>query len=162
QQLRAWEVHHADAVGKGSRPQSSPNCSCGERQRRMVTVGDRCVNRCELHGRSMSGKADAAPHLERTPFHFPDFPVPPWKSLTAPILTCMRLGWPLTGRSKEMRLIEAALSDRECSGMVVCGAAGVGKSRIAREATTLAASNGYAVRWVVATSPARALPLGAL
>jgi DNA-binding CsgD family transcriptional regulator len=74
----------------------------------------------------------------------------------------MRLTWPLTGRSKEMRLIEAALSDRDCSGMVVRGAAGVGKSRIAREAMTSAASNGCEVRWVVATSSARALPLGAL
>ena len=82
--------------------------------------------------------------------------------MTAPILIYMRLGWPLTGRSKEMRLIEAALSDRDCSGIVVCGAAGVGKSRIAREAMTSAASNGCEVRWVVATSSARALPLGAL
>ena len=82
--------------------------------------------------------------------------------MTAPILTYMRLGWPLTGRSKEMRLIEAALSDRDCSGIVVCGAAGVGKSRIAREAMTSAASNGCEVRWVVATNSARALPLGAL
>ena len=74
----------------------------------------------------------------------------------------MRLTWPLTGRSIEMRLIDAALSDRDCCGIVVCGAAGVGKSRIAREATAWAASNGCEVRWVVATSSARALPLGAL
>src|SRR5258705_10630447 len=59
-----------------------------------------------------------------------------------------------------MRLIEAALSDRDCCGIVVSGAAGVGKSRIAREATTSAASNGCEVRWVVATSSARGLPLG--
>jgi DNA-binding CsgD family transcriptional regulator len=80
----------------------------------------------------------------------------------APSLNYMRLTWPLTGRSKEMRFIEAALSDRDCCGIVVSGAAGVGKSRIAREATTSAASNGCEVRWVVATSSARALPLGAL
>ena len=83
-------------------------------------------------------------------------------AVTAPTLVYMRWGWPLTGRSKEMRLIEAALSDRDCSGIVVCGAAGVGKSRIAREAMTSAASNGCEVRWVVATNSARALPLGAL
>src|ERR1700752_3771673 len=81
--------------------------------------------------------------------------------MTSPTLTYMRLGWPLTGRSKEMRLIDAALSDRDCCGVVVCGAAGVGKSRIAREAMAWAASNGCEVRWVVATSSARALPLGA-
>ena len=74
----------------------------------------------------------------------------------------VRLGWPLTCRSKEMRLIDAALSDRDCCGIVVCGAAGVGKSRIAREATAWAASTGCEVRWVVATSSARAVPLGAL
>jgi DNA-binding CsgD family transcriptional regulator len=74
----------------------------------------------------------------------------------------VRLAWPLTGRAKEMRLIEAAISDPGSSGIVICGAAGVGKSRIAREALDSAASKGYEVRWVVGTSSARALPLGAL
>ena len=60
-----------------------------------------------------------------------------------------------------MRLIDAAISDRDSSGIVVCGAAGVGKSRIAREALASAASSGCEVRWVVGTSSARALPLGA-
>ena len=40
----------------------------------------------------------------------------------------MRLTWPLTGRSKEQRLIEAAILDSTLAGVVVCGAAGVGKS----------------------------------
>ncbi len=74
----------------------------------------------------------------------------------------MRLTWPLTGRSNEMRLVEAALSDPDASGIVICGAPGVGKSRIAREALASAASKGHEVRWVVGTSSARALPLGAL
>ena len=74
----------------------------------------------------------------------------------------VRLTWPLTGRSKEMRLIEAGLSDRDCSGIVVCGGAGVGKSRVAREATAQAASRGCEVRWAVATTSAQTLPLGAL
>jgi DNA-binding CsgD family transcriptional regulator len=74
----------------------------------------------------------------------------------------MRLAWPLTGRSEEMRLIEAAISDPDASGIIVCGAAGVGKSRIAREALSLAAAKGCEERWVVGTSSARALPLGAL
>ena len=73
----------------------------------------------------------------------------------------MRLAWPLTGRSKEMRLIEAALSDPGSSGIVICGAAGVGKSRIACEALSVAASRGCVTHWVVGTSSARALPLGA-
>src|ERR1700737_1725012 len=61
-----------------------------------------------------------------------------------------------------MRLIEAAISNPDTSGIIVCGAAGVGKSRIAREALSLAAAKGCEDRWVVGTSSARALPLGAL
>ena len=74
----------------------------------------------------------------------------------------VRLTWPLTGRSNEMRLIEAAISDPGVPGIVICGAAGVGKSRIAREALDAAASRGHEVRWAVGTSCARGLPLGAL
>jgi DNA-binding CsgD family transcriptional regulator len=69
--------------------------------------------------------------------------------------------WPLTGRAQEMRIVEAALSAPELAGIVVCGAAGVGKSRLVREALSSAASNGCEFRWAVATSSARALPLGA-
>jgi DNA-binding CsgD family transcriptional regulator len=74
----------------------------------------------------------------------------------------VRLTWPLTGRSKEQRLIEAAIFDSDSSGIVVCGAAGVGKSRIAREALDSVASQGCEVRWIVGTSSARSIPLGAL
>ena len=73
----------------------------------------------------------------------------------------MRFAWPLTGRSEEMRIIEAALSVSDLSGIVVCGAAGVGKSRIGREALTSAASRGCETRWAIGTSSARAVPLGA-
>ena len=61
-----------------------------------------------------------------------------------------------------MRLIDAALSDPDSSGIVISGAAGVGKSRIAREALDSAASRGCVTHWAVGTSSARALPLGAL
>ena len=74
----------------------------------------------------------------------------------------MRLTWPLVGRAKEMRLIEAAISDPDVAGVVICGPAGVGKSRIAREALDGAASRGCEVRWVVGTSCGRGIPLGAL
>ena len=73
----------------------------------------------------------------------------------------MQLSWPLTGRSEEMGAIEAAILASDVSGIVVCGAAGVGKSRIAREALSAAASRGCEVRWAVGTSSARAIPLGA-
>ena len=74
----------------------------------------------------------------------------------------MRLTWPLVAREKEMRLIEAALTDPDASGIVISGSAGVGKSRVAREALDAAASRGCEVRWVVGTSCGRGLPLGAL
>ena len=73
----------------------------------------------------------------------------------------MRFAWPLTGRSEEMRIIDAALSAAHVSGIVVAGAAGVGKSRIARDALSAAATRGHEVRWAVGTSAARTLPLGA-
>lgn len=72
----------------------------------------------------------------------------------------MRLAWPLTGRLEETRLIDAALDSTELSGIVIHGTAGVGKSRIAREALSTAGGNGHETRWTVGTSAARALPLG--
>ncbi|WP_113964632.1 LuxR C-terminal-related transcriptional regulator [Mycobacterium shimoidei] len=73
----------------------------------------------------------------------------------------MRLSWPLIGRSQEMRAIETALCASDVSGIVVHGAAGVGKSRIVREALSVAESRGYETRWAVGTSSARTVPLGA-
>ena len=73
----------------------------------------------------------------------------------------MRLSWPLTGRSGEMGAIEAAILAAHVSGIVVGGTAGVGTSRIAREAWAGAGSRGCEGRWVVGTSSARTLPLGA-
>lgn len=73
----------------------------------------------------------------------------------------MRLAWPLTGRLEETRLIDAALNSDDLSGVVIGGAAGVGKSRIAREALATMAEGGYETRWAVGTSAARTLPLGA-
>ncbi len=73
----------------------------------------------------------------------------------------MRLTWPLIGRSEELRTIEAAISAPDVSGIVVCGPAGVGKSRMARAALSAAESRGCEVRWTVGTSAARAVPLSA-
>ena len=72
----------------------------------------------------------------------------------------MRMRWPLIGRSEEMRAIEAAILASDVSGIVVYGAAGVGKSRIAREALSAAESHGCEGRLAVGTSSARAIPLG--
>jgi DNA-binding CsgD family transcriptional regulator len=73
----------------------------------------------------------------------------------------VRLSWPLMGRSEQLEAIKAAILASDASGIVVCGAAGVGKSRIVREAMAAAESQGYECRWVVGTSSARAVPLGA-
>jgi DNA-binding CsgD family transcriptional regulator len=73
----------------------------------------------------------------------------------------VHLSWPLTGRAEELRLIKRALCGSDASGMVVSGAAGVGKSRIVREGLAAAASTGCETRWAVGTSSARAVPLGA-
>ena len=73
----------------------------------------------------------------------------------------MRLTWPLIGRAEELQLIEESLSVPTRPGVVVCGAAGVGKSRIAREALSVAESRGYVTRWAVGTASARDVPLGA-
>ncbi|GCB00948.1 AAA family ATPase [Mycolicibacterium sp. NCC-Tsukiji] len=74
----------------------------------------------------------------------------------------MRLRWPLTGRNEELATIGAAMSDTDSGGVVIRGAAGVGKSRITREALAHAAEKGCTTHLAVATSSARTVPLGAL
>ncbi len=50
----------------------------------------------------------------------------------------------------------------DVAGIVIRGSAGVGKSRLAREALGAAESGGWQTHWIVGTSAARNLPLGAL
>jgi len=73
----------------------------------------------------------------------------------------VRLKWPLIGRSQEMAVIEAAMSEPGVPGIVVWGDAGVGKSRLAREAVSVAASRAWETRWAIGTASAQSLPLGA-
>jgi AAA ATPase domain len=71
-------------------------------------------------------------------------------------------GWPLTGRAEELSRISGLTHRRdEPAGAVLAGAAGVGKTRLAREALAAAEQHGALTRWAVATASARALPLGA-
>jgi DNA-binding CsgD family transcriptional regulator len=60
-----------------------------------------------------------------------------------------------------MGAVGVAMSSPGVGGILICGPAGVGKSRIAREALSAAASQGRETRWTVGTSSARAIPLGA-
>jgi hypothetical protein len=70
--------------------------------------------------------------------------------------------WPLTGRNEELRLIAEALGDgREPGGVAIIGRAGVGKTRLAREAATAASIAGVTVRWTAGTRSAQTIPLGA-
>jgi DNA-binding CsgD family transcriptional regulator len=73
----------------------------------------------------------------------------------------VRLAWPLIGRSEEMAAIKAAISVPDVSGIVVYGAAGVGKSRVTREALSATESHACEFRWAAGTSSARGIPLGA-
>ena len=60
-----------------------------------------------------------------------------------------------------MRTLETAISGSDVSGVVISGAEGVGKSRIAREGLAAAAAHGCETRLTAGTSSARAIPLGA-
>src|SRR6201996_1863850 len=71
-------------------------------------------------------------------------------------------GDPLTGRDSEIEVIHRALSGvGNKSGAVIVGAAGVGKTRLAREVLTRAEASGQRTHWIVGTESARQLPLGA-
>lgn len=74
----------------------------------------------------------------------------------------MAATWPLTGRAEELSLIGGLLQRRDGPlGVVLAGAAGVGKTRLAREALAVAQQRGARTRWAAATASARAWPLGA-
>jgi DNA-binding CsgD family transcriptional regulator/tetratricopeptide (TPR) repeat protein len=71
-------------------------------------------------------------------------------------------GDPLTGRDNELDAIRRALSKvGDYSGAVIVGAAGVGKTRLAREVLARAEASGERTYWIVGTQSARQLPLGA-
>lgn len=69
--------------------------------------------------------------------------------------TAVMGGWPLTGRVEELALIAAST---DAAGVVLAGAPGVGKTRLAREAIACRRSE---FRFVVATASAQSVPLGA-
>jgi DNA-binding CsgD family transcriptional regulator len=71
-----------------------------------------------------------------------------------------QLSWPFVGREDELEFILGAF-DGSRSGVVVSGAAGVGKTRLAREVLAAARDYGSETEWVQATSAAASIPLGA-
>jgi DNA-binding CsgD family transcriptional regulator len=74
----------------------------------------------------------------------------------------MDVNWPLVGRREELALVDKALGAAGASGVVLAGAAGVGKTRLAREALMAAEAKGWVIRWAVATEAAASIPFGAL
>ncbi|HEY5854039.1 MAG TPA: LuxR C-terminal-related transcriptional regulator [Aldersonia sp.] len=70
-------------------------------------------------------------------------------------------GWPLTGRAEELAVIARIAEAPAGSGVVLAGAAGVGKTRLALEALDRARDRGWQCCYVTATESARSIPLGA-
>lgn len=68
----------------------------------------------------------------------------------------------MTGRGGELVSIRRALGGvGGYSGVAIVGAAGVGKTRLAREVLAQAAAAGEQTKWIVGTASARQIPLGA-
>ncbi|MGQ0575030.1 MAG: LuxR C-terminal-related transcriptional regulator [Pseudonocardia sp.] len=70
--------------------------------------------------------------------------------------------WPLVGRREELTLLAAALTDDRTRGVVLSGAAGVGKTRLATELVERAASaHGRATAWASGNRSFGDIPFGA-
>ena len=70
--------------------------------------------------------------------------------------------WPFVGRDEQLRFIAATYREASVSGVVIVGDAGVGKTRLAREALARLTAPGRRIEWVTATRSAAAIPLGAV
>jgi DNA-binding NarL/FixJ family response regulator len=68
--------------------------------------------------------------------------------------------WPLIGRDNEIGELLRSIADDAVRGVALAGRAGVGKSRLAREAALTAAAAGWTVRSVAATATSSTIPLG--
>src|SRR2546421_8560338 len=73
----------------------------------------------------------------------------------------MAQAWPLVGRREELALVRDLLGRGESAGVVLAGAAGVGKTRLAAEALRAAEAGGCATFRVAATRAAATIPFGA-
>jgi DNA-binding CsgD family transcriptional regulator len=67
--------------------------------------------------------------------------------------------WPLVGRGDELTLARESLRRRGC--VILAGASGVGKTRLAREVLAASATGGAPPQWVAATRSAATVALGA-
>ncbi|HYW23939.1 MAG TPA: AAA family ATPase [Terriglobales bacterium] len=69
--------------------------------------------------------------------------------------------WPFVGRAAELGGVLASFSAGR-PAIVVCGAVGVGKTRLARAAMDRLVADGSHAEWVAATQSAASIPLGAV
>ena len=74
----------------------------------------------------------------------------------------MDVTWPLVGRRSELEVLSTVLADTPAGGMVLAGEAGIGKTRLAREALARAEAAGWEVEWLAATRAAASIPFGAV
>jgi DNA-binding CsgD family transcriptional regulator len=74
----------------------------------------------------------------------------------------VEISWPLVGRQAELEALAAAVGVAQPGGVVLAGAAGVGKTRLAKEALARAAAGGRDAEWVAATRAAASIPFGAV
>jgi DNA-binding CsgD family transcriptional regulator len=70
--------------------------------------------------------------------------------------------WPFAGRERELKALGQALEDQECCGVVVAGAAGMGKSRLAYEFAAGLDQAKFIVKSISATSATSDVVFGAL
>ncbi|MFD9467373.1 LuxR C-terminal-related transcriptional regulator [Streptomyces sp. NPDC060027] len=70
--------------------------------------------------------------------------------------------WPLVGRAKELATFTKVWADPRCSGLVISGPAGVGKSRLAEECLAQAVRLGFEGGRATASAAAHMVPLGAI
>jgi len=69
----------------------------------------------------------------------------------------MAHGWQIVDRPSEFGAVRSALTGSDCCGVVLVGAAGVGKTTLARAVTGSLRSQ---VHWVASTESSRSIPLG--
>ena len=74
----------------------------------------------------------------------------------------MRTEWPLVGRDDELQIVVDLLSGAGARGVVLVGAAGVGKTRLASEAARLVEARNVATVWVRATVTTAEIPFGSM
>ena len=70
--------------------------------------------------------------------------------------------WPFVGRDGELAAIEGAFAGAGADAVVVAGAAGVGKTALAREALDRLRATGCRVEWAAGTRAAASIPFGAV